>query len=196
MNNNKFLKYVRLVLLVTAGVLFVYLLWMNFSPLGEQTITYSFEESPFVEGLRPSTRIQDIECQKNIGCSQVIFSDPIYFDLLLPRRFQSVKLEVKYQDPSEEEIRVGVRVGDEWQYYEETLVTQQTDNTWTTGVATLNLKIATIQANKATFVLSTKHIKDNPETIKIEEIKFHLKRDTYSKRIKSKLHDWYTKIFK
>ena len=196
MNNNKLLKHIRSILLIAAGVLFVYLLWMNFSPLGEQTITYSFKESPFTAGLRPSTRIQKIECQKNIGRSQVISSDPIYFDLLLPRRFQSVKLEIQYQDPSQEEIKVGIRVGDEWQYFEETLIRHQTNSAWTTGTAVLNLKIANIQANKATFVLSAKHIKDNSETIKIREIKFLLSRDTYSKRIKNKLHGWYAKTFK
>ena len=192
---NKSLIYFRYILLAIAGVLFIYLLWMNFSPLGEQTITYKFEKNPFTEGLRPSTRINEIECQKGIGCSQVVFSDPVYFDLLLPRKFQSVKLEVQYQDTSQKEVKAGIRVGDEWQYFEETLAPQGIDSQWTTGTAVLNLKTANIQANKATFVLSAKHIKDNAETIQINEINFYLSRDTYSKRIKNKLHGWYAKMF-
>lgn len=193
---NSTIKKIRYSLLLVSGILFIYLFWMNFSPIGEQTISYEFKENIFTEGLRPSTRVQEIECQKETGCTQKVFSDPVYFDLLMPRKFQSAKIELKYQDESEKEIKIGVRVGDEWQYFQETLVPQETMDGWTVGTASLDLKIANIQSNTATFMLSIPHIKDNAETINLKEIKLYLTRNTHSNKVRNKLNDWYDKAFK
>jgi hypothetical protein len=185
MNQNKTIKYLRIGLIGLSAILLLFLLWQNYSPLGEQTITYEFRSNPFTDGLRPSTRIEPIECLEN--CSQKAFDDPVYFDILLTRYWQSAHVEIKYQDSKQGELKAGIKIGNEWQYFEEILIPQTLADGSILGQADFNLKMANTQSNLLTFVLSARHIKDNASFIEIEQIQIILERDTYTKRLLNRI---------
>lgn len=180
-------NFLLIILIVIVTILFGYLFWMNFSPLGTQTITYKFDKSKFISQLRPSTRTSDIICKD--FCFQEAFNNPVYFDLFHPRRFKNARITMEFYDPAEKEVKIGVKIGNEFEYYEQTIESIKLEDGWLVGTVQLDLEKAKIKNNLTTFIISAEHIKNNEEKILIRQITLELEREAYFNKIINKINE-------
>lgn len=162
-----------------AAAVVIFLFWKNYSPAGEQTVDYDFTKNNFTAGLNPSTRVQKIVCDKIEGCSQEVFNDPTYIELIMPRRFQTADIQLAMDNSNAFDVYLGVKTGPGWQY-----ALSKIDQS---GNAHLDLSDAYINNRVAKFILSIPSLKDNQYSIRIKDIKFTFKKDNLLKKILNKL---------
>lgn len=167
-----------------AVIVLIFLLWKNYSPLGQQVIIYDFAHGiPFTQGLTPSTRVQKIDCSQNY-CSQEIFDDPTYLDLILPRKFEKLDIELIHQTTTYK-MGVGLKLGEPWQYEIQPLRMTSSASDWTISRAQLNLKNAFLHGRSISLLFSIPEIKNNQGRVGIKEIKFIFSRETFLSRVKA-----------
>lgn len=169
------IKFSRILFLSLSVVLIVYLIWQNFSPLGSQTIVFDLKNNKFISKLNPSTRINDPVCDES-QCTQTMFEDPVYFDLLLARNFNSLKIDLTYQAKSPIDIRIGMQTKEGWNYTIKNKKSISKSNGWQTADYYFPLSAAWKNKRHVNFLISAPEIKDNDKEIIIKELKFELQR--------------------
>lgn len=122
----------------------------NLVPDGLFKIDYDFTHNSWIAGLRPIERV--LEKQK-------IISDPIYLDLKLPTRFDSVVAKIDYDNQTKGDFRVGVFTNKEkWQIL---------FGNFKNNEVTFDLRGMSLEKNNIPFVLSApKATETNPVIIK------------------------------
>lgn len=173
------INFAKWLFIALSAGLVIFLFWQNYSPAGEQTVDYDFTKNNFTAGLNPSTRVQKIVCDKIEGCSQEVFNDPTYIELIMPRRFQTADVKLTLDNPNNFDIYFGVKTGPGWQY----ALTKVDQN----GNAHLDLSGAYINKRIVEFVLSIPSLKDNQYSVKLKDIKFTFKKDNLFQKILNKL---------
>jgi len=97
-NISQFRLFLWLVLIIVTG----WLLYMGVVPGGRISYVYDFTKpSYFIKKLTPEERVKPIVVSREIGASQVIIGDPVYFTLRTPRKFSKAKLTLKYKNISD-----------------------------------------------------------------------------------------------
>ncbi len=87
--------------------LLAWLFFQNLVPTGELVLTYGKESatSP-ISDLHPEQRIIELP---EYGNSQRFFIDPVYFDAKVPREFDTVTVEMVWQNESQPILELGAR---------------------------------------------------------------------------------------
>ncbi|MBI4133782.1 hypothetical protein HY478_04150 [Candidatus Uhrbacteria bacterium] len=99
---------VKVVIIAAAISLFVWTAWQNFAPSGRLSARYEFDEiSPFITSLLPGGRALPIIRDATGTPYQGMIGEPVYFRLRLPRRFDRVELEIRFQNQSQPILEVG-----------------------------------------------------------------------------------------
>jgi len=100
-----FRKMIYLVYFLPVIVL-AYLFWKNTAP--SLVLNYDLsEKSSMLGDLVPEARVGNLE-KDALGYYKVIKSEPVYFDVRLPRKYDAVKMEIKYSDLENDIFETGV----------------------------------------------------------------------------------------
>lgn len=183
-------KLLRYTFIVGAVLILVFITWKNFSPLGEQVIEYNFEtKTPFIQSILPLTRVEKIKCEKEIGCYQEIFNDPTYLEILMPRKFKTVTIQIQYQTDNDFPLKIGMQLYKNWGYDSKTSNIISEENGWLTSEVEFDLEKTYIEKRKASFAISMEPIKDNEETMRIRDMRFKFERITFASRVLDSMRD-------
>jgi hypothetical protein len=105
MNKNK-LKLIRLIIILSAIFLVLFLLVKDLAWFGKLSFNTDFKKfTPFVSRLVPEERVKIFDLA-------YIEQEPVYFDVYLPRDFAKINLEFTYKNFANNLIEVGAQVGD------------------------------------------------------------------------------------
>lgn len=119
-----------IVILPMAGLL--YLIYLDFVPSGHLEFVYDFsKDSPAITNLFPANRLTDInKISETESFWQAIQVDPVYFDVRLPQKFTTARVELVYQNKNQPLVQIGLRtIGEtEWNYQFKPLENQLIDN--------------------------------------------------------------------
>jgi hypothetical protein len=116
----KFIKITTAVIAILFYIiLFISLIYRNFVFEGHLVVEYDFEnESPFISLLKPRGRVdQTIYTDENNDYYQKILIDPVYFDVKLPRQFDTAKVSIQYKNPYEPILELGIAPGEDSPYF-------------------------------------------------------------------------------
>lgn len=173
-------KILQIIFLAAAIGLLIFLFWKNYSPLGQQTIVYNIgERSSFTAGLWPSTRVEKFTCVQPGGCSQKLFDNPVYINLLMPRPFQTLVVEMTYQNPDNVPVKLGIKSGPGWQFFEAPLETLGSSDEWQIAQSSFDLNRAYITQRQISLVVSAPQLKNRDHYLLIKQIKFILNREPW-----------------
>lgn len=95
-------------------IVFGIIISKNFVFDGIMEMTYDFEhESPFISLLKPRGRVDQKLYKDNSGdYYQTIHIDPVYFDVEFPRHFSDAHVTLKYKNPYESLLELGISRGE------------------------------------------------------------------------------------
>lgn len=97
------------------------LLWLIAKDLGisgRLDVVYDFShDSPFIKRLWPPGRVLPIEFQNGAAVQRMII-DPVFVNVRLPRLYRDATVEVIFQKPEEQELKIGIRVRPDGWYWE------------------------------------------------------------------------------
>jgi len=175
MTEQKITKYFRLLLIILTLVLVGYLIWQNFSPIGSQVIIYGLQKNKFISPINPSTRIKPLACVNN-ECTQEMFNDPVYFDLLLARKFDSLKIKIYYKATEDIDIRIGMQTKEGWNYMIKNSDRISQDSGWDTAEYSFPLSVALVKQRHVNFLISAPGLKAHNSSIIIKQLTFDLSR--------------------
>jgi hypothetical protein len=100
------LKIYRVVLIILALIFLGWLLNKNIVPQGQLQIETDFyDESNFISELYPKERVG---ADKDKEGGQIIFIEPAYFKVKVPRTFDRVKIKMVYQNKEQELLQMGL----------------------------------------------------------------------------------------
>jgi len=155
--------------------LIMFLFWQNFSPLGKQSIEFDLTKNQFVSVLNPSTRIEPVHCENNI-CTQIMHEDPIYFELLLARKFDSLRVKLFYRATFETEIRIGMQTKKGWNYMLKSPNSTTEQGDWSVAEYSFPLDAALVEGRKVNFMISAPSTRTDDVQIIIHKIELELNR--------------------
>ncbi|MFH0840434.1 MAG: hypothetical protein V1865_00395 [bacterium] len=125
-----FIRQIPKIRLIFGLILLILLAWlviMDIVPSGEITYKYSFSKySDFITKLHPNDRLLP-----EASGEQKIIGDPVYFSLRTPRKFEKVRLSLKYKNEADNLpiISVGVLVDKMlWRYLMQPIENKFIDN--------------------------------------------------------------------
>jgi len=97
----------RTILIILSIALLVWLFWQNLVPTGILVLEYKKANpvSPITD-LHPEKRVIDLE---EDGLNQRFYVDPVYFDAKVPREFDTVTVEMVWQNQSQPILELGAR---------------------------------------------------------------------------------------
>src|SRR3989339_379165 len=102
------LRFLQLVIISVPIALFLWLGNQWFIPSGMFKISHMVgESSPFIDELRPETRVGSVEKSEQGESIQSLFADPVFFFLHPHRVFSKINLEVWFQNESLPLIELG-----------------------------------------------------------------------------------------
>lgn len=85
---------------------------------GELKASYDLKNnSPFISRISPLDRISELKKDENGVYYRTVLTEPLYFDLILPRHFDQASVKVKFKNPEELDFQVGLAGGSERQQY-------------------------------------------------------------------------------
>ncbi|KKQ79810.1 MAG: hypothetical protein UT02_C0023G0006 [Parcubacteria group bacterium GW2011_GWC2_38_7] len=169
------IKSTRIILLILAGLLILYLIWQNFSPIGSQTIIFDLKDNKFISKLNPDARITEPECNESL-CTQTIFGDPVYFDLLLARNFKSLNIELTYQSEESIDVRLGMQVKEGWNYMIKNKSSEVESNGSKTASYSFPLSSAWKNNRHINFLISIPELQSSDKKVIIRSLRFDLQR--------------------
>ena len=92
--------------LLIAALLLGFVAWRNLSPNGSLTFTSDLQSfTPFVSILTPEERTEISDE------GVVVTSEPVYFDVHIPRHFDTLELDLEYINDSIPVVEIGKDVG-------------------------------------------------------------------------------------
>jgi len=105
-------KFVKFFILMIPAVFIAYGFWMFYSISGTRVLKYnpSAEDQVLISRLGPSNRVGPAEKNLDKGWEyQRITSEPVYFDVIMPRLFQKATIEVEFQNKNQPTLYLGVQ---------------------------------------------------------------------------------------
>ena len=116
MSEEKLTKIVRITLITVVVLFFVIISYQNYNFRGVLTGENNFSsKSMFMSEPYPKGRITGPNFNDNERPYITILNEPIYFDLRLPRPYQTLELEVEYEKPEDVILQIGPMVNkDKW----------------------------------------------------------------------------------
>jgi len=126
---NKLHKIIRIILILLPIFILSYLLDKEFVFSGKLVVVKNFRNnSPFISDFFPWERVGDIKRDEQRNYYQSIISEPVYFDLKLPRPFKKAKVEITYQNDNLPFFQIGAQASPyEWEYQLKPLENQYLD---------------------------------------------------------------------
>jgi len=97
----------RFVLVLLSIALLVWLFWQNMVPTGILVLEYkkASPASPITD-LHPEKRVIELDEKDDV---QRFYIDPVYFDAKVPRAFDEVVVDMKFQNQSQPILELGAR---------------------------------------------------------------------------------------
>ena len=156
MNLLKVLARANLIVLPLT-ILFM-MLWRDLAPSGELVIAQNLSAySPSVSAIYPLGRVDEIMALDGGEFYQPIIHEPVYFDVLLPRRLRAARLRLIYRSENLDDLKIGLKInGSGWQYdLKSAAVAGQTDaQGWRTDEYIFSLDRAAIEKRRVRFIVS------------------------------------------
>ncbi len=175
MNPTKQIFVIRYSLWSLAAAIILFLLWQNFSPLGSQHIEFNLSKNKYISNLNPNTRVTPVICQ-NKECVQTMYEDPLYFDLLMTRNFDLVKISLYFQGDQEIQIKMGMQTSEGWNYMLKEPTDIYQENNWQIAEYSFPLEAAYVKMRKINFIISAPGVKDLDKKVIIKKMSFDLYR--------------------
>lgn len=108
---DRMVKIARWLIYAVPAVIFGWLVYKDAVVSGVLDASYDFRSrSPFISVLRPQQRISEIQYNADGRAFQDIKGEPVYFDVRLPRKFESAKVNVVYKNYDQPVIELGALV--------------------------------------------------------------------------------------
>lgn len=187
-------RIIKIAVIISPCVLVGWLLWKNFVPLGEMSVVYRFERTPWISALRPGHRVSEIREENGVKI-QSLTDDPVYFDISFPITFEKVIIEVDYKNPLSQPFKIGAFTSKkDWKFaLKDFQVSQRApltglsrgildDGGWQTGIAEFDLSGLDKGGRRITMILSLPEIRKKGGEIVIKEIRI--------KMTKQKIYLW------
>jgi hypothetical protein len=109
LNKWNFAARVALPILILIWVLAVACNYFTF--FGSKNIRADFnEKSPYLSLFSPQDRLGAKECLSG-DCYQIMLGEPVYFDVITPRRYANGSVEIKFKTENQPIVDLGVAVG-------------------------------------------------------------------------------------
>ena len=185
----KILKIICSVLIFLCLAVIIWLFYKDFVPSGILEINNDFKKrSVLISEFYPENRLREIE-QKDDTYFQAMRIDPIYFDLTVPRFFDTAEVTINYQNPSRNLFQIGLKnVNSEWDFLFKILEDREKGiaplekGGWKIGQTGFELQPWFMQGRQLYFILSSPLLYDNQAEIKISvpDKYFYLTSDFYN----------------
>lgn len=170
---NSLLKFITLILILSAIGLAFWLVNQNVPAYGSQIIMLDFSKNqPMLSKLGPEVRT------KNQDGLISILESPVYFDLRSMPWFSQAYIYIIYKEAGQELESMAVQTAPEpgWHYYPQPpVVITETDDGFKKAVFIFNLNDFFSQRNVRRFLISTKATEERGE-LKIKTLKIILSR--------------------
>jgi len=129
----------------------------------------------FISDINPTARVTPPSCD-NETCSQVMFGDPLYFDLLLARKFDLAKIKIYYSSDIDMDLRLGMQTKEGWNYMIKT--PDKKDKNVNISIAEFSFPLSQALINKrhVSFIISAPETKAENKEITIYKMELDLKR--------------------
>jgi len=128
MTEAKIYKITKIILILIPIFVLGYLVKKDLVWSGEMVVEKDFgQSSPFILDFFPSERMSAVGKDAG-GYYQSITSEPVYFDLKVPRPFSKIKAEITYDNKDVPVLKLGAQASPfDWEYQMKTLENQYID---------------------------------------------------------------------
>ncbi len=107
----------RFVLFVVITLFVLWICDQNVPFAGHKRIEYTFGElNGVISQLRPLSRASTIGEANAPKGVQIVFEDPVYFDIKTPVSYENVVFTVAYQNHSNRKLGIGMKMGEGWNF--------------------------------------------------------------------------------
>lgn len=174
--------YVRVVLFAAVGTVFIFYFINDLNPSGELSVSYNFcKPSPYISALSPLGRVLNID-KKEGYCVQRMVIDPVYVDVRLPQRYDTVAMVLVYQNPDGVSLRAGPWTSTaEWQWdlkpFEKI---EEGEIGWHTAVTMFDILNAPMERRRLRFMLSAPGLSESGKEVVIRELRFTFKKPAFN----------------
>ena len=166
---NKFSLILRIIWISALFLAVFCLAWLAIVPSGKITYLKDFKHyNDFIGNFTPKERVEGLK----------IIGDPAYFYLQTPRRFDEVKMTIKYRiDGILPDVSAGVLMNKQSGQYALQPLKGSLEDGWFTSTVDFDLHNASREKNKYGFVISIPglFVEDNSgNALEVKEIKMEL----------------------
>jgi hypothetical protein len=165
---------IRIILYLILALILAIFLYLRIIPshhvvyVNDFSNNYGLGGRGFIENLTPGYRIE----KNSEGKFNKIISDPTYFSLFTPRKFNKVKITIKYKSENVNSFKVGILIDKvKWLHKLDYLNNIRTEDGWQVGEIYFDINNAYRENNKNTFIISSPEMKDNNDKNRFIEIK-------------------------
>lgn len=115
---NKILKLIKVIIIAIPVVILFWLASKQLALGGKMEVVYNLKTpSPFISPLRPEDRVGKISKDETGNYWQAIIDDPIYFNLIVPQKFDQATVQIIYQNKNLPIFQIGAATDlANWQY--------------------------------------------------------------------------------
>lgn len=179
MQLNKVHKIIRAILIIAPIAFVVFLISKDLVISGKLTAEYDFRHnSPFILTLGPTERISEIKKENGVYF-QSLYDDPIYFDVRLPRSFQTITFWFTFRANPSGQIKLSGFVNKEkWQFIQENLAeVKDLGNGWQEGKVVFDVSKLPFVSQKYQMMISLPGEKGSRRQVDISQIRILAERE-------------------
>lgn len=163
----------RVVLVSLPLVVLGWLVSCDLVPSGHLVATTDFSQfSPYIFPLSPTDRLLDHRSRGSAEQPVVAIDDPLYFDVRLPRTFDTLTLALEYRAPAEQPVRLAVfQNKDTWTFDAKDFDTvEPLPDGWQRGTVTFSLTDKRFVFNKYQAMLSLPGIRGSGRQVAVRRL--------------------------
>lgn len=118
MKEKSIFRIFRFIIYTVPIIVFSWLVYKDLVISGILEAEYDFSHpSPFISVLRPQGRLSEIMIDDQGNAYQKIVDQPVYFDVRLPRRFDTATVRLRYKNSDQRVFEIGAMVDKRlWQF--------------------------------------------------------------------------------
>ena len=182
MNNMKYYKYIRIILILIPIIFLSILVYKDFNPAGYLKVCNNFcRPNPFNSDFSQHGRVLDIQQDKN-GCIQQMVIDPVYLDVRLPQKFTQARLKIWYQKEPETELKIGPAINlNQWQWQLKKPIYVRTINNWQVAIADYDLVHLAMDKNTLRWLISSPSLNLHQKKIIFNKIEIEFFKEPLNK---------------